>query len=281
MRRRWRQRAAEHAERIDAYVAPHLARRETRRNPVFDFLFTYYSHRPAQLRRWHPATGGAGGRPGVRRAQGLRERRRRRPSRRRTSPRSECSPDPPPPAHRHRRPHPRTSAASGCTSGRWSTGSPRTETRHADWPLRLGPAGTDEVVEGPPHRLLPLRRLPLLHAPARPLNTLSPGRDDRPDFRAARLPARGHGPLQARLPALPAHLLRPRGRLLRAGLGHPHPRHAGGAVRPLGPGLRSRCGSETAEGKAQYAEAQRGFAQRGAPLRARLAQECEWLLALD
>ena len=37
---------------------------------------------------------------------------------------------------------------------------------------------------------------------------------------------------------------------------------------------------ETAEGKAAYVEAQRGFAERGAPLRARLVAECERLLAV-
>src|SRR5690606_37385020 len=37
---------------------PHLARREAHvKHPVFDFLFTYYSQRPAQLRRWHPGFG--------------------------------------------------------------------------------------------------------------------------------------------------------------------------------------------------------------------------------
>jgi hypothetical protein len=35
---------------------------------------------------------------------------------------------------------------------------------------------------------------------------------------------------------------------------------------------------ETAEGKAAYVEAQRTFAERGAPLRARLVAECERLL---
>ena len=54
----WRARAAAHEARVDAYVAPHLARRETgTKHPVHDFLFTYYSHRPAQLRRWHPGYG--------------------------------------------------------------------------------------------------------------------------------------------------------------------------------------------------------------------------------
>ena len=37
---------------------------------------------------------------------------------------------------------------------------------------------------------------------------------------------------------------------------------------------------ETAEGKAEYAAAQRAFAERGAPLRQRLIEECERLLAL-
>jgi hypothetical protein len=37
---------------------------------------------------------------------------------------------------------------------------------------------------------------------------------------------------------------------------------------------------ETATGKAEYAAAQRGFAERGAPLRARLVEACERLLAV-
>ena len=35
-----------------------LHRRRTGvKHPVADFLFTYYSYRPAQLRRWHPGAG--------------------------------------------------------------------------------------------------------------------------------------------------------------------------------------------------------------------------------
>ena len=37
---------------------------------------------------------------------------------------------------------------------------------------------------------------------------------------------------------------------------------------------------ETADGKAAYAAAQRWFAERGGPLRARLIAECERLLAV-
>src|SRR5690606_38952679 len=50
----WRERAARHAERAEEFVRS--ARRPSAR-PVEGFLFTYYSHRPSQLRRWHPGPG--------------------------------------------------------------------------------------------------------------------------------------------------------------------------------------------------------------------------------
>jgi hypothetical protein len=54
-RAEWRARRAAHERRVDAWVEPHLRRRRDGvRHPVEDFLFTYYFHRPAQLRRWHP-----------------------------------------------------------------------------------------------------------------------------------------------------------------------------------------------------------------------------------
>ena len=54
----WTALAQEHAERADALTAGHRARRATgTRHPVEDFLYEYYSARPAQLRRWHPGAG--------------------------------------------------------------------------------------------------------------------------------------------------------------------------------------------------------------------------------
>src|SRR5262245_28791355 len=54
----WQARAGAHAARVDAFIEPHLARRRDGvKHPVHDFLFTYYSQRPAQLRRWHPGYG--------------------------------------------------------------------------------------------------------------------------------------------------------------------------------------------------------------------------------
>ncbi|WP_448850704.1 3-methyladenine DNA glycosylase [Corynebacterium sp. 335C] len=54
----WRPRAGAHAERADRFTADHLARRSRgERHPVEDFLFEYYPVRPAQLRRWWPGAG--------------------------------------------------------------------------------------------------------------------------------------------------------------------------------------------------------------------------------
>ncbi|WP_172800458.1 3-methyladenine DNA glycosylase [Mycobacterium sp. IS-1496] len=54
----WVRRERTHRDRVDAFCAPHQARRSAgRSHPVWDFLFTYYSLRPRQLRRWHPGFG--------------------------------------------------------------------------------------------------------------------------------------------------------------------------------------------------------------------------------
>ncbi|MFE7797249.1 3-methyladenine DNA glycosylase [Nocardia sp. NPDC057440] len=54
----WRADAAAHRARLDELVGPYLERRAAgSSHPVIDFLFTYYGHKPAQLRRWHPGYG--------------------------------------------------------------------------------------------------------------------------------------------------------------------------------------------------------------------------------
>lgn len=54
----WQDRRSAHEARVDAFCAPHLARRRAGRpHPVWDFLFTYYTLRPRLLRRWHPGFG--------------------------------------------------------------------------------------------------------------------------------------------------------------------------------------------------------------------------------
>ncbi len=54
----WTQLRDRHERRVQAWIAPRLARRSTGQvHPVDDFLFDYYAYRPAQLRRWHPGYG--------------------------------------------------------------------------------------------------------------------------------------------------------------------------------------------------------------------------------
>ncbi|MBF6210387.1 3-methyladenine DNA glycosylase [Nocardia puris] len=56
----WRAAAAAYRERFDRLAGPYLERRAAgTTHPVIDFLFTYYGHKPAQLRRWHPGIGNA------------------------------------------------------------------------------------------------------------------------------------------------------------------------------------------------------------------------------
>nr|WP_191966819.1 3-methyladenine DNA glycosylase [Microbacterium testaceum] len=57
-REEWAALAEEHAARADVLTADHRARASrAQKHPVEDFLFTYYSYKPAILRRWHPGPG--------------------------------------------------------------------------------------------------------------------------------------------------------------------------------------------------------------------------------
>ncbi len=54
----WLEREDAHQTRADALTAEHRERAARgEKHPVWDFLFTYYSYKPAQLRRWHPGAG--------------------------------------------------------------------------------------------------------------------------------------------------------------------------------------------------------------------------------
>ncbi|PTR27426.1 hypothetical protein C8K36_10448 [Rhodococcus sp. OK519] len=56
----WTARRDRHREVVADLVGPHLQRKAADvKHPVHDFLFTYYSVRPNQLRRWHPGFGTA------------------------------------------------------------------------------------------------------------------------------------------------------------------------------------------------------------------------------
>ena len=51
----WQELEKAHQLRVSRYADPYLARRSAgKKHPVEDFLFTYYTQKPGQLRRWHP-----------------------------------------------------------------------------------------------------------------------------------------------------------------------------------------------------------------------------------
>ncbi|MFQ6170187.1 3-methyladenine DNA glycosylase [Oryzobacter sp. R7] len=178
----WQALEGSHAARVDGATAPHRARRaDGRAHPVEDFLFRYYDHTPAQLRRWHPG-------PGVV-LQGAA-----------SLPRA---------GWRHYRVAgdgveldveaflaSRGSAVSfvhsllsatlerppqlGCFGlHEWAMvyRTAEDDVRHAGWPLRLGAAGTDEVVERHGIRCSHFDAFRFFTDEARPRNALRPSRE--------------------------------------------------------------------------------------------------------
>ena len=150
--------------------------------------------------------------------------------------------------------------------------------RH-DWPLRLGQEGTDAVVES--HRIgcSHFDAFRFFTPTARPLNTLQPGREDREAFEQ---PGCLHAGMDLykhafRLSPMVASDLVADCFELARDIRVLDMRAAPYDLTDLG---FEPVRIETAEGKAAYVEAQRGFAERGAPLRARLIAECERLLSV-
>jgi hypothetical protein len=276
----WRARRAAHEQRVDRWVQPHLARRgRGESHPVEDFLFTYYSHRPAALRRWHPGFGVA--------LEDAAEHLRLKGY--------VATPDGATVSREHVASQERllrglhnllTATASrppqlGCFGmHEWAMvyRLPASHVRHAAWPLRLGSTGTDQVVER--HRIAcsHFDAFRFFTDAARPRNTLSPGRDDRAAFEQ---PGCLHAGMDLykhafRLsPMVPSELV-----VDCLQLAHD--------IRTLdmraspydlsGLGYTPVC-VETPEGKQKYVAAQRHFAERAAPLRRRLIAETDRLLA--
>ena len=281
-REEWQARAAAHAARVDTFVQPHLARRRARvKHPVHDFLFTYYSHRPAQLRRWHPGYG-------VRLVDAPEYEGLKGYADGAVTPLFVAGQRPLLVALRRLLAATAGRAPSfGCFGlHEWAMVYRLAEddTRHADWPLRLGPAGTDAVVAS--HRIAcsHFDAYRFFTPAAAPLNTLAPRSDDRADFEQP-------GCLHAGMDLYKhAFRLSPMiasdvvaacfelARDIRVLDMRAAPYDLSG-LDDLPDGFEP-VRIETAAGKAEYAAAQRTFAERGAPLRARLLADCERLLAV-
>ncbi len=262
----WQARRDAHEARVDAWTAPVLARASRgETHPVEDFLFSYYSHRPAALRRWSPGPGVvlAGAEP---------------PGRHWVAVDGGAGLEDPPErlvrtaawvadllARTASRP-----AQFGCSGlHEWAMVHRSEQVRHDGWPLRLGAEGTTAVVERLPVRCSHFDAFRFFTPTARPLNVLQPTRETQGDLEQG-------GCLHANMdlykwsyklsPWVAAELVADCFALARR-------------VRALdmaaSPYDFSALGLEpvpveTAEGRAAYAQAQRAFAAEAAVLRERL-----------
>ncbi|GAA1835190.1 hypothetical protein GCM10009682_61740 [Luedemannella flava] len=272
----WRDRKRAHEQRVDGWTAPHLSRRRRgEKHPVHDFLFTYYSHRPAQLRRWHPGAGvtlagadadefgpfytAVAGGVTLDTAAVLA---RRGDSLgwittllRRTAGRE---------------------AQFGCFGmHEWAMVYRQTqeEVRHNAWPLRLTPAATAEVVATNRIRCSHFDAYRFFTAPARPLNVLTPTRETQHDNEQP-------GCLHANMdlykwayklsPLVPSELVADCFALARE-IRTLDMRASPYDLADLGV---PPVAVETSEGRAEYARHQRAFATRAATLRNALLAAC-------
>lgn len=276
----WRRRAARHAARVDALTTEHLRRRHAgERHPVEDFLFTYYSLKPAQLRRWHPGVGT------VLLGEGARERLGNR-----FYTETDAGVELDVPAFLAARPvtdfvERLLSAVAarpahlGCFGlHEWAMVYRTDEVRHTQVPLRLGSKGTDRVVESHRIQCSHFDAFRFFTDAARPRNTLRPTRRTQIDLDQ---PGCLHVTMDLYkwayklIPAAPSELVTDC-----FALAH--------EVRTLdmraSPYDLREWGYEpveieTAEGKATYMEYQRDFAAQGAVLRERLLEVCRALRA--
>jgi hypothetical protein len=272
----WRARRDAHVARVRQWTDPLRERRSRgERHPVLDFLFTYYSHRPARLLRWHPG-------PGVELADA--EEFLRWPAYRRTE--HGVTPAPLPDARRSsvefvhalltataaRKPH------LGCFGlHEWAMVYRSGQVRHEDWPLRLGNDGTDAVVESLPVRCTHFDAFRFFTKAARPLNSVQPQRTDQI---ALEQPGCLHAGMDLYKwaykldPYVPSELVADCFELA-LDIRSLDMRASPYDLTPLG---YAPVRIETADGRARYRREQAGFTERARPLRARLVALCEELL---
>ena len=278
----WTARAEAHAARIDRWTAPHRARRRRgEQHPVLDFLFTYYSETPGRLRRWHPGPGTAlAPSPAGPAPQGAWRWYATAPDRSVRLDVPAFLADRGDTVRFVRRLLAATAgrpAFSGCFGlHEWAMVYRDEPTRHPV-PLRLGRAGTDAVVEGNPIRCTHFDAFRFFTPPAVGRNRLQPTRETQPELEQP-------GCLHATMdlykwayklsPATPGELLVDCFELA-ADVRELDMRASPYDLRTHG---YEPVAIETATGKAEYAAAQRGFADRGAILRARLVEVCDRLL---
>ncbi len=283
----WQERRRRHEARIIAFTSGHRERAARgEKHPVEDFLFHYYSFRPAWLQRWHPGPdvvlAGASAREFLRWPEYTLQ----------TIDGSEGVALDPRALADHRREFVHwlhgllTSVQArpgffGCFGlHEWAMVYRQSadEVRHNAWPLRFPPARIAEIVESMPLCCSHFDAFRFFTQPARPLNRLQPTREAAADLEQG-------GCLHANMdlykwafklaPFTPSELTADCFELAR------DIRTLDMQASPydlLGLGLEP-VKIETAEGRAAYEQRQRAFSERARPLRSRLIALCERLLA--
>jgi hypothetical protein len=168
----WAERERRHLERVDHFVRPHQHRaRRGEAHPVWDFLFSYYSLKPRQLRRWHPGYGVALGGPSsvrfLERAGYGADGSTVAVTRRHLLARAETVEFV---AGLLRATAGRTTRLNCFGLHEWAMVYRSPDVRHGEVPLRLGAAGTDAVVESMPLRCSHFDAYRFFTMPAAPRN---------------------------------------------------------------------------------------------------------------
>jgi hypothetical protein len=280
----WRTRQRAHETRVRAWTDPHQERAARgEKHPVYDFLFDYYSYRPAWLRRWHPG-------PDVVLAGGGAREFLRRPEYRETSDGVMVDPAALPPKRRdfvawlrdllaamQARP-----AFFGCHGlHEWAMVyrlAPE-EIRHPAWPLRLPPAELAHLLESLPLRCTHFDAFRFFTPAARLLNRGKLSRASAPEDDQ-------RGCLHANMdlykwafklaPFAPGELVADCFALARD-IREVDMRASPYDLAAIG---FAPIKIESCEGRIEYEQQQRGFARRAEPLRARLTALCGRLLEI-
>ncbi|MDV3126251.1 3-methyladenine DNA glycosylase [Mycobacterium sp. 21AC1] len=275
----WTAAEARHRERVNTFLAPHLRRQERgQAHPVWDFLFTYYSLRPRQLRRWHPGFPVVLGGPSARRYLGASGYGRRDGGVGVTDEYLLARVD----TVRFIASLLRATAARAPRLNcfglhEWAMVYRAPEVRHPQVPLRLGAAGTDAVVDSMPLRCSHFDAYRFFTEPALARNHRQLSRQDQisteqPGCVHASMDlykwAYKLGPLVASEFVMDTLELAADARALDMCASPYDLRRYG--FEPIA--------IETSAGRAEYVRAQQQIAERAAPLRATLANECELLL---
>jgi hypothetical protein len=272
----WMARRDAHRTRVQRWTGPHHERKATgAKHPVLDFLFSYYSHRPSKLERWHPG-------PGVVLAGDAAREYLRWPAYVETDEGvtldiGKFAEAREPTIEFVRRLLSATAQRTprlGCFGlHEWAMvyRQKPEQVRHNAWPLRLGSKSTDAVVDGSRVQCGHFDAFRFFTPDARPHNTLQPTRETQVEFEQP-------GCLHATMdlfkwsykldPATPSELIADCFELA-MDVRELDMRASPYDLAPLG---YEPVAIETQEGRAEYVRQQAKFTERATPLRAALLE---------